>query len=130
MPVQVRWYDEAQTIVLYEIQGNWTWDELYPEYTRAIQMEKSVPHRVDVLIDMRRSGRLPLNVLTHMKRFSDHQPYNIGLSIVITESQFVRALYQAGCKFYSGIGRYFAVAPSPEEALAMIAAARSEPVKT
>jgi hypothetical protein len=130
MPVQVRWYDDAQTIVLYEIEGNWTWDELYPEYRRAIQMEKSVPHRVDVLIDVRRSGRLPLNVLTHMKNFSDRQPENIGLSVVISQSQFIRALYQAGCRFYSGIGRYFSVAPSTEAALGMIAAARGEPVKS
>jgi hypothetical protein len=52
MPVTADWYDLNRTIVLYTIEGKWTWDELYPEYEKAIAMEKAQPHRVDVIIDM------------------------------------------------------------------------------
>lgn len=121
MSVKVRWYDEAQAIVLYEFQGDWTWDELYPQYDTAIAMEKSVTHRVDVIIDMRRAGRLPKNVLSHMKNFSDKQPDNIGITAIVTNNAFVRTLYTTGCKFYPKIQRYFTVVQTLDDAERMIA---------
>ena len=59
MPVRVYWEDDSHTLVRYEFEGNWTWDELYPAYYQAIEMEKSVTHRVDVIMDMRQAGKDP-----------------------------------------------------------------------
>jgi hypothetical protein len=121
MAVSVNWLDEKKEIVLYSFEGKWTWDDLYPVYKEAILMEKTTPHRVDVVLDMLRSTSVPANVLTHVKNFSDKQPDNLGLTIIVTPSSFVLTLYQAGVKFYKGIAHYFRVAPSLDAGLRMIA---------
>jgi hypothetical protein len=126
MPVTVDWYDDTKTIVLYSMEGRWTWDELYPEYHKAIAMEKAQPHRVDVVIDLSTTHHLPVNVLTHVRHFSDKQPENIGLSVIVTKNQFVNNLYQIGCRIHRNIQRYFAVTRTMEEALAMISEQRME----
>jgi hypothetical protein len=128
MPVNICWFNENQTILVYEFTGNWTWNEFYPQYQQVMEMTRDIPHRIDVLLDMRRAGRLPLNILTHVRNISDRQTANAGLSVIVTNSQFIRAMYQAGCKFYGGIQHYFGVATSIEEAIAMFEEARQQAV--
>lgn len=125
MAVSADWLDEKHDIVLYNFEGAWTWDELYRVYTKAIEMEKSVSYRVDVILDMRRSKSIPANALLHVKNISDKQPDNIGLTVVVTPNGFVRALYNAGVAFYKGIAHYFRVTPTMEEAARVIAADRA-----
>jgi hypothetical protein len=124
MPVTADWYDLDKTIVLYTIEGKWTWDELYPEYEKALAMEKAQPHRVDVVIDMTASTHLPMSVLTHMRHISDKQPANIGLTVIVTQNPMVNTLYQVGCKVHSNIQRYFVITRTMDEALTMIAEER------
>ena len=45
MSVQVAWDNHEKTIVRYVFEGKWTWDEFYPAYNKAIEMENSVTHR-------------------------------------------------------------------------------------
>jgi hypothetical protein len=126
MGVRVYWEDEAHTIVRYDFEGKWTWEELYPVYNLAIAMETSAPYRVDIILDMRRSQGVPGNALSHLKNISDKQPANVGLSIFVTESKFLLALYNVGCKFYYKIPQYFQVVSTIEAAREMIASARQE----
>ena len=101
MPIRVYWDDPEKTIVRYDFEGNWTWDELYKVYYQAIAMETSVPYRVDIILDMRLSGRIPGNVLLHIKNFSEKQPPNVGLSIFVTTNAFITSLYHTATKFYA-----------------------------
>ncbi|MBC7870048.1 MAG: hypothetical protein H7Y09_04355, partial [Chitinophagaceae bacterium] len=62
----------------------------------------------------------------HVKNFADRQPDNIGISVVVTTNSFVLAIYQAGCKFYANIRRYFAITKTMDAALQMIEEQRTE----
>ncbi len=124
MPVTSGWHTPSKDIVMYVFEGRWTWDELYSAYNQAIEMEKSVPQRVDVVLDMLKSKAVPPNALLHVKNISNKQPDNIGLTIVVTPNGFVRALYNAGVQFYKGIAHYFRVVPTVESAMDMIVADR------
>ncbi|MEO8606838.1 MAG: hypothetical protein ABI690_03095 [Chloroflexota bacterium] len=125
MPVRVYGEDETHTLVHYDFEGNWTWDELYPAYYQAIEMEKSVSHRVDVILDMRQSKKIPSNALMHIKNISDKQPPNIGLSVIVTNSAFLASMYKIGVQFYAKIGHYFFLTTSLDEARQMIAKSRA-----
>ena len=83
MPVKVSWEDDAKRIMRYTIEGNWTWDEFYPEYHRALALEKAVFHRVDVIVDISNTGRLPMNILAHVRTFADEMPPNVELVVVV-----------------------------------------------
>lgn len=121
MPVQVMWDNDKKTIVRYVFEGKWTWNELYPAYNKAIEMEKSMPHRVHAILDLRKGIGVPANILVHLKDISDKQPANIGLSIAVTKSPFIHSLYQIAIKFYSKIDYYFRVAETLQSAYEMIA---------
>lgn len=126
MPIRVYWEDADKTIVRYDFQGVWTWDDLYAVYYEAIAMENSVPHRVDIILDMRASQRIPGNALLHIKNISEKQPPNVGLSIFVTSNAFITSMYNMAIKVYGKIAYYFRLVKTPEEAHAMIAAARRE----
>ena len=121
MSISVRWHDDKKEIVLYGFEGVWTWDELYRTFNEALVMETSLSYRVDVIVDMRLSKSIPANALLHVKNITDKQPDNLGLSIIVTPNVFVRALYNAGSQFYKGIGHYFRVVPTVDEAFRVIA---------
>lgn len=124
MPIRVYWEDAEQTIVRYDFEGRWTWDELYVAYYQAIAMENSVTHRVDIILDMRTSSFIPANALLHMKNFSEKQPPNVGLSIFVTTNAFIISLYNTAIKFYAKIAFYFRLVKTLDQAHTMIADTR------
>ena len=126
MAVRVQWDNDQRTIVRYIFEGKWTWNDFYPAYNQAIEMEKSMPHRVHAIIDMRKGIGVPANVLMHVKDISDKQPDNIGLSIIVTSSSFVQSLYHIGIKFYSKIDYYFRVVETLDEAYKLISSAEKQ----
>jgi hypothetical protein len=124
MSIRVYWENPQKTIVRYDFEGVWTWDELYAAYYEAIAMETSVTHRVDIILDLRYSGRIPGNVLLHIKNFSEKQPPNVGLSIFVTTNSFLTSLYNTAIKFYAKIAFYFRLTRTVDEAHDMIADVR------
>jgi hypothetical protein len=126
MPVSAYWLNDEQTIVQYDFEGRWTWDEFYPEYQKALKMERSVTHRVDVLMDFRRSKSVPPSALTHMRKITDNQPDNIGLSVFVTTNPFFNVMYTAGVRFYPKMQDYFVIVETIEEAYEIIQAARKQ----
>lgn len=124
MPVNVEWANDEQTIVLYTIEGKWTWNDFYPEYDKAITMEKAQPHRVDVVLDMRENKSVPPNALTHIKGITDRQPDNIGLSVLVTSNMFIYKLFEIAVKFYPKVGTYFRVTDTMDKAFDIIAEAQ------
>ncbi len=126
MPVRVSWFDEPQQIILYELEGVWTWDDFYPVYEKAIQMETAKTGRVDVILDMRQNKTVPANALMHIKGIADRQPPNMGISVMVTSNRVIESLYNIGIRLYPSLDTYFDVTPSLEGALQIIDAARSE----
>jgi hypothetical protein len=126
MAVQIMWDNPEKTIVRYNFEGRWTWDEFYPVYKEALAMELSVPHRVDVIVDLQNARLFPDNLLTHMKGISDKQPPNIGVSVLVTKHRFVHSMYNIGIKFYGKIKHYFRLAETLEDAYKMIEEERQQ----
>jgi hypothetical protein len=125
MPVRVSWFDETRRIILYELEGVWTWDDFYPVYEKAIAMETTSPERVDVILDMRQNKTVPANALLHIKGIADRQPPNLGVSVLVTSNRVIESLYAIGVRLYPSLEAYFDIAPSIDDALRIIEAARS-----
>lgn len=124
MSVQVFWDNPEKTVVRYDFEGRWTWDEFYPAYKQAIEMELSVAHRVDVIVNLEQARLFPDNMLSHLKVISDKQPPNIGVSVLVTRNGFVHSMYNVGVKFYGKIRHYFRTADTLQEAYEIIAEMR------
>jgi len=126
MSVDVNWADEARTIVRYSFAGMWNWDEFYIALDRALEMENSVSHRVDVVADLRRSERIPSDALSHVQIIARKQPANLQLSVFVTNSLFARALLGVLRPISKTVSNHYRIVPDLERAYTEIQADRRE----
>lgn len=124
MDIKLSWYDDNKTILVYIIEGQWDWQVLYNVYQQGLLLKRSVAHRVDVIVDIRASGRLPQDCISHARMIAHEQPPNGGISIIVTQDRFVHILYQAARRIDGQIRDYFRIASTPEEALMLIASCK------
>ena len=108
-----------------ELSGNWTWDEFYPIHRMAVKMEESVPHRVDVIVDLRHGLRMPADSLNQVRQMVSNQPENIRLIILVSTNVFVMALYRMGTRIDSRLSYHFRMVCTLDEAYRMITGDRA-----
>ncbi len=100
MPVNVKWYDERQAVLWYSYEGRWTWDEFYQAFEHGNEMIESVEHKVDTIIDLRRSSLLPSNVMSRGNFMSAKLHPRHGTTVVVGANSFVQLLYDMFRKLY------------------------------
>lgn len=120
MPVDIQWVNVEKTILQYTLSGNWTWSELFPKYEEAIRMEESVSHMVDIIIDLRSSGAVPSNTLSHMRSIANKQPPNVGISVLVTRAHMVEALFRLAKQVNPKIKQYFEIVTDLDAAYQVI----------
>lgn len=69
MSVRVNWDDPEHTILLYTLGCSWTWDEIYETVDVGVAMITTVPHVVDVLVDIQ-NGSLPPRAIAQFQRIA------------------------------------------------------------
>lgn len=127
MSVDVNWFDTAKTIVRYDFSGKWTWNEVYAAVDEAIMLENSVPHRVDVLLNLLDSGHIPPNAITHVKTIATTKmPDNVKMAVLITQNRAMQTLFNIGSRLYRKIEAQFYVATSVDTALEVIEKSRMQ----
>lgn len=52
MAVRVAWHKTEQQSVSYIFEGLWNWVELYEAFKQGRGIERSIGHRVDVILQM------------------------------------------------------------------------------
>jgi hypothetical protein len=50
MPVMMRWFDSTETIMVLDISGRWTWDELLRAYDEALPVIQQTTETVYVIM--------------------------------------------------------------------------------
>lgn len=124
MSVNAYWFSEDERIIRFDFFGDWTWQEFYLAFEQSQQMRAAVSGRVDTIIDMSSSGRLPNNVLSHLVRVTSRVSKNPGLAVVVSSDRFILALYQASTRMYRQVAKRFRIAPTVAESLVTIHAER------
>ncbi|GAB4513621.1 MAG: hypothetical protein OHK0046_14560 [Anaerolineae bacterium] len=124
MAVMLYWDDDEQTILRFDFEANWTWEDYYRVHPQAREMALSKDHTVYKLVDIQRSTNAPPNALTHLRNLADKQEPNAGITIFVTRNRFLRVLYQTGMALKGNFAKYYRVASTIEEAYDMIADAK------
>jgi hypothetical protein len=120
MGVQVQWDNIDKTIIRYDFKGIWTWNDFYAAHKQAQELGATVPHHIDLILDMRAVSRLPGNALLHIKQYADKQPRNVGLAICITSDHFVQTIYSMDTPAHHRTEQSFRFAASLDEAYRLI----------
>ncbi len=120
MPIPIRWEDPEQTIVRYDFEGHWTWDEYFAAMNQIYQMFGSVEHRVDAIANMK-PGIMPIggSAMSAARSALRKLPPNRGV-IVIIINPFISAMLSAFKQFDREFGTFLRSANSVEEARLLI----------
>jgi len=102
MTVRVVWDDEATKQTLHYIyQGSWTWDEHYQGIKDGLALFDTVPHIVDMIVDMSESPKFPPgNVFSHFRSIGNMYHQRAGHTIILNENAFLRSMFTTFNKIY------------------------------
>ena len=94
MPVNICWSDEAKSIIYGEIYGQWTWDEYHQTTDRLLEMTAGLTYRIDQIIDVSRSERLPEegSPIAHFKKARQSDPLNPGITVIVGADYVLQGL--------------------------------------
>lgn len=99
MPVSTR-YENDDHLVVWEFQGNWTWEEYYEKRQTVNAFIGAAPHVVDMIIDMSHSKILPSNLLTHGGSAARNAPTNIGKTVFVGQNALLRTFFRIFSQLY------------------------------
>ncbi len=75
MSINVTWDNAEHTVVRWEFDGVWEWEEFFDAFAQSKALVQSSSDRsVAVICDMRRSPRLPERFLTHYRAYTGTNP--------------------------------------------------------
>ena len=126
MGIQVSWENEEKTIIHYVYDGRWTLQDFDDARLEAAKLEETVTHRVDVIVDVRKSSLVPTGAISRGKQVMTTTPSshpNEGTAVIVGAGPLVRSIYDVVSKVYPEIVRRrgFRFARSIEEAHDLIA---------
>jgi hypothetical protein len=128
MPVQIVWDDAEQTVIRFEMNGKWSWQEFYSAYISKWDEVANIGHRVDAIADVTQTNYMPAGSITQVRSFASKRPDNTGIMVFAGANNYVTALMQTVQKLFKALSqRSISVrfAASLDDAHAVIAEARA-----
>jgi len=126
MGIEVNWDNEEKTIIQYVYEGRWTLQDFDDARAKAAKLEETVTHRIDVIVDVRKSSLVPTGAISRGKQVITTTPVSHpseAMAIIVGAGPLVRSIYDVVSKVYPDIVRRrgFRFARSLEEAHELIA---------
>ena len=122
MPINIRWFDDQQRIVLWEFEGAWTMDELHATFTKSHNMCLEVPqNKVIALADTTGSAGhpVPSNIFSALtSRTRSHAP-NFDMAVIVTTNPIIKGFINI-MKTVPAVSKKFMVTSTREAALEFI----------
>jgi hypothetical protein len=100
MGINAIWDNTEKTIIRYDYEGTWTWDDLHKALEESHTMMRTVSHPVDVIIDVSSSRLIPSGALGRSKNITDNKPDNHGKTMVVGANSFIQGLSDLFRKIY------------------------------
>ena len=125
MGITVRWYDDQQTAILYDVTDRWNWTDVADSIQEAIRLLDSVDHAVHLLVDVRSSTTIPPLNPSGLQRVANAPTMNhpnTGLVILIGPGPLIKILFDMFSRIYPRTAVLYQVVPTMEEAEALMTA--------
>lgn len=117
MPIDVKWYDESQTIIVLNFPTRWSWDELFCVVDKINGWLGHYDHFVGCMLKFEPDTILPANPITHARQFLDAWHPNLRHIVVINPTQLMLIAYQTLQSRYLNLGLHISLAQTEHEAI-------------
>jgi hypothetical protein len=96
MPLYIRWADEAQTAILVQAVGKWTWETFYEVIEEACRMIDATgcSHKVHTILDWSKNASYPPDSLVHSRTLLKRQHPRQGICVFVGFNSIVSGIYQ------------------------------------
>lgn len=119
MSVYAIWDNAQHTVIRYEFDGRWTWDEFYMVLEQVKGMLDTVPHMVDFIMNST-SDYVPPSFITHFGKIWQEVHPRAGTVLIVSSSGFAKAMYGVVHRLYPAFAGRNVLVPSVEAARGMI----------
>jgi hypothetical protein len=123
MTIHVFWDDSERTILRFDGEGEWTWQDFDRKVDEAMILARSARTRIDVitiLIGPMASG----SPIPHYQRAWKHLPDNVCTVVVVQHDPHAQAMYRLMTQLSSKIENSSRTADTLEEARALVRSLR------
>ena len=120
MAIEVTWYDEAQTVMLWTYTGQWTWHDYENARTQSRSLVGQSKNPIYVIADFRASRLLPNNALSNFRNSYDSADYEFILAVIVAKSLWFESMIGALRRLYPQLGKKVQLAHSLDDAITLI----------
>lgn len=120
MGIVVSWYDADKTIMIWEFQGEWEWQDYHQAINQGVVMLKSVDHMVDSIMDLTHNRSLPPNAVLQGKRWFMVAPNNFGVTVVANANRLIQSIATTIGSVYKNFGSKIMMARTVDDAVRII----------
>lgn len=123
MASTMRWDNPEKTILLFELDDQWTWQELYNLSDEFHALMDSVPHVVDLIFQLPPgSSRVPPGIVAGLPRLIARSHPREGKNIVVGQVPIARSILDLVRRVYGlrQIAEQFHVVDTLEQAYQLI----------
>jgi len=92
MAINVVWDDDLQTILRWDFEQDWTWEDFHAAFDQSVKIAGSKKERVDVIPYLAQSKLVPPNTLMQFNRVSRLSPPNTNLIVITGGTTLVNAM--------------------------------------
>lgn len=128
LPYKIYWDSSDKDVIRLEIAGHWTWQDYDLIVLSLIEMIETVPHRVDMIADLRDSLPPPIDdySIQYIKRGRSMRPDNYGTTINVGTDFITKAILDAGVELVERNAKPRPLVQSIEEAYEALKEIRKE----
>ena len=125
MGVTISWDHKEAGVMLYTVEGRWTWEDLFAAIDQAREMADSIPNaQVHSIIDIRAGSMFPHNALVHFRRMSNggaNPKLKAGTAVLVGDNFFVKALVDIMSRWNYRSMQHFAMTTTLDDARVFLA---------
>ncbi len=122
MSIRVKWGNEANTYLVWELVGKWTWEEYKFTFNQAYAMIERTDDVVDVLVDITQSHFIPFNSFPYLRQAILTRPANMGVILLIGCNRSMKIILDGFARIYDEFAQMIAYVETLEEAHAILEA--------
>lgn len=121
MSVTLHWYDAEETILIYNFDDNWTWDEFVKVDAPIWNMVNLADKRVDLILDMTPVEQFPIGLPPVMHRTGKRgESSKVGLVIIVDIPAIAQILYGVFRRIYPKSATHYRFTDTLSQALQQI----------
>ncbi len=92
MAIHVVWDDSAHSIIRWDFDQEWDWNDFWQAFDTSLEFGIGSPHRVDVIPNVTQTKRLPIGALGAFKTVDARLPEFVRLVVVAGQDSMTRLM--------------------------------------